>query len=134
MAGPRLEDVSMSSLAAQLTKNASLNTTLLVDRSRRKHAESYLFTGRDADQHDLDSIHALGVNGLLQLASLNPSLQQFEEKLFSDHAKSTDRTLLPSEANADLDTSIVACLSLLGPYLMETPTGKVIEWLIRRFR
>ena len=126
--------LKMSSLAGQLAQSASLNTGLLVDRSRRKSAESYLFSGREADSHDLDSIHALGVNGLLQLTSLDSSLLPFEDKLFSDYAKSTDRTLLSSEANAELDESIDACLSLLGPYLMETPTGKVIEWLVKRFR
>jgi U3 small nucleolar RNA-associated protein 10 len=124
----------MTSLAIQLAKSASLNTGLLVDRSRRKSVQSYLFTGREADQHDLASIHALGANGLLQLASLNPSLLRFEDKLFTDYAKSTDRTLLSPEANMELDESIEACLSSLGPYLMETPTGKVIEWLVRRFR
>ncbi|RDB23790.1 U3 small nucleolar RNA-associated protein 10 [Hypsizygus marmoreus] len=124
----------MSSLAVQLAQSASLNTALLVDRSRRKAGESYLFTGREADQHDLESIHALGVNGLLQLASLEPALRKFEEALFSEYAKSTDRTLLSTQANAELDASIHACLALLGPYLMESPTGKVIEWLVRRFR
>lgn len=124
----------MSSLAAQLAQSASLNTTLLADRSRRKAGESYLFTGREADQHDLESIHSLGVNGLLQLALLNPALRKLEDKLFSEHAKSTDRTLLSSEANVELDASITTCLALLGPYLMETPTGKVLEWLVRRFR
>ena len=124
----------MSSLAGQLAQSASLNTGLLIDRSRRKSAQSYLFTGREADQHDLDSIHALGVNGLLQLASLDSSLLPFEDKLFSEYSKSTDRTLLSSEANAELDDSIDACLALLGPFLMESPTGKVIEWLVRRFR
>ncbi|KAJ7836801.1 hypothetical protein B0H14DRAFT_1119928 [Mycena olivaceomarginata] len=39
----------VSSLAAQLAKGASLNTTLLVYRSHRKAAESYLFTGCEAD-------------------------------------------------------------------------------------
>jgi U3 small nucleolar RNA-associated protein 10 len=124
----------MTSLAVQLAGSASLNTGLLVDRSRRKSVQSYLFTGREADQHDLDSIHALGVNGLLQLASLDPSLLQFEDNLFSDYAKSIDRTLLSPEANIELDVSLEACLSSLGLYLMETPTGKIIEWLVRRFR
>ncbi|KAF8064012.1 hypothetical protein FPV67DRAFT_198389 [Lyophyllum atratum] len=124
----------MSSLAAQLAQNASLNAAILVDRSRRKSAESYLFTGREADQHDLESIHALGVNGLLQLATLNPSLRKFEDQLFSEYAKSIDRTLLPAEANAELDTGIASFLGLLGPYLMDAPTGKVLEWLVRRFR
>ncbi|KAG6888637.1 hypothetical protein C0992_007989 [Termitomyces sp. T32_za158] len=124
----------MSSLAAQLAQNASLNSALLVDRSRRKSAESYLFTGRDADQHDLESIHALGVNGLLQLALLNPSLRKYEDQLFSEYAKATDRTLLSLEANAELDAGIAAFLALLGPYVMEAPTGKVLEWLVRRLR
>ncbi|KAG6866337.1 hypothetical protein C0991_005804 [Blastosporella zonata] len=124
----------MSSLAAQLAQNASLNTALLVDRSLRKAAESYLFTGREADQHDLESIHALGVNGLLQLALLNPSLRKYEDQLFSEYAKSTDRTLLSSEANAELNAALGTFLALLGAYVMEAPTGKVLEWLVRRFR
>ncbi|KAJ7456907.1 hypothetical protein FB451DRAFT_1275210 [Mycena latifolia] len=124
----------VSSLAAQLAKGASLNTTVLVDRSRRKSAESYLFTGREADQHDLESIHALGANGLLQLTTLNAAFRPFESPLFSDGSKDTDRTLLSAEAVAQLNASISEFLSLLGPYLTEAPTGKVLEWLVRRFR
>lgn len=124
----------VSSLAAQLAKGASLNTTLLVDRSRRKASESYLFTGREADQHDLESIHALGVNGFLQLTTLNAVFREFEGPLFSDGSKDTDRTLLSAEAVAQLDETIAKFLSLLGPYLMEAPTGKVLEWLVRRYR
>ncbi|ESK96722.1 u3 small nucleolar RNA-associated protein 10 [Moniliophthora roreri MCA 2997] len=124
----------VSSLAAQLAQNASLNSSLLVDRSRRKQTESYLFTGKDADQYDLDSLYALAVNGFLQLVSLNPTLGTYEDALFSHSAKSTDRTLLTAEANSELDASISSFLQALGPYLMEAPTGKVIEWLVRRFR
>jgi U3 small nucleolar RNA-associated protein 10 len=124
----------VSSLAAQLAKSASLNATILVDRSRRKTSESYLFTGREADQHDLESIYALGVNGFLQLTSLNAAFRVYEESLFSDSSKDTDRTLLASEAVNQLNVSINGCLSLLGPYLTEAPTGKVLEWLVRRFR
>jgi U3 small nucleolar RNA-associated protein 10 len=127
-------DAMVSSLAAQLAKGASLNTTLLVDRSRRKAAESYLFTGREADQHDLESIHALGANGFLQLTKLNSAFLEFEGPLFSDGSKDTDRTLLSAEAIAQLDVAIAGFLSLLGPYLTEAPTGKVLEWLVRRFR
>lgn len=124
----------MSSLAAQLAQSASLNSALLADRSRRKAAESYLFTGREADQHDLESIHALAVNGLLQLASLEPSLRGYEAQLFSEQAKATNRTLLSSDSVAQLDKSIAAFFSILGPYVLEIPTGKVLEWLVRRFR
>ena len=124
----------MTSLAAQLAQNASLNKALLVDRSRRKPRESYLFTGKEADNHDLDSLHALGINGLIQLSSLNPQLRTFEDSLFSDLARSTDRTLLSTELNEQLNKNIAAFLPLLGPYLLESPTNKVLEWLVRRFR
>ena len=126
--------ILMSSLAAQLAKNASLNASLLVDRSRRKPTTSYLFTGKDADQHDLEAIHALGVNSLLELCSVNPKLRKFEDSLFSEHAKETDRTLLTSEAVEELDEAIEEFLFFLGPYLMEPPTSKILEWLVRRFR
>ena len=123
-----------SSLAAQIAQSASLNSALLVDRSRRKPTESYLFTSREADQQDLDSIYALGVNAYSRLKSLDPTLGLYEEALFSDAAKVTDRTLQTAEANAKLDHALNSFLQLLGPYLLETTTGKVIEWLVRRFR
>lgn len=124
-----------SSLAQQLAKGASLNANLLHEKSRRQAAsESYLFSPKEARQHDIDSLHALGVNGFLQLKSLQPDVASFEHALFSDAAKSLDRTLLPKERNADLDSSISAFLPLLGPYLLDAPSGKVLEWLVRRFR
>ena len=132
---PRRASTSkMTSLAVQLAQNASLNKALLVDRSRRKPRESYLFTGKEADNHDLDSLHALGINGLIQLSSLNPQLRTFEDSLFSDQARSTDRTLLSTELNEQLNKNIAAFLPLLGPYLLESPSNKVLEWLVRRFR
>ncbi|TDL26887.1 hypothetical protein BD410DRAFT_763071 [Rickenella mellea] len=124
----------VSSLAAQLAKGASINATLLVDRSKRKWGESYLFTGREADQHDLETIHALAVNGFTQLRTLQPSLEEYEGALFSDAAMHTDRTLISREDDESLGKTIAAFLTQLGPYLMEAPTGKVIEWLVRRFR
>ncbi|KDQ54552.1 hypothetical protein JAAARDRAFT_135194 [Jaapia argillacea MUCL 33604] len=124
----------VSSLAAQLSQGASLNLQLLVDRSKRKPTESYLFTGREADHHDLESIHALANNGFIQLRSLQPSIAGFENALFSDAAKSIDRTLLDAGAMEELDGNVGGLLRCLGMNLMEAPTGKVLEWLVRRFR
>ncbi|KAF8654764.1 hypothetical protein AX16_003419 [Volvariella volvacea WC 439] len=124
----------MSSLATQLAQNTSLNSSLLTDRSKRRSTESYLFASKEANRHDLESIHALALNGLLQLASLNPALGSYEDKLLGDHIKNLDRTLLSVEANENLDTIISGFLPLLGPYLTDTATGKVIEWLVRRLR
>lgn len=124
----------MSSLAEQLAQSASLNVALLVDRSKRKPSESYLFTGREADQHDLDSIYALGTNAFLKLCSVDHRLKQFEYELFSDTARATDRTLLGREENGKLNRLIGQLLGLLGPWMLDAPTARVIEWLVRRFR
>lgn len=123
-----------SSLATQLAQNLSLNSTLLVDRARRKPTHSYLFTEREADKHDLESIHALALNAFIQLRQWNPALQSYESSLFSDAAKGTDRTLLPLEEAKELHGRISGFLPLLGSDLMEMPTGRVLEWLVRRFR
>lgn len=132
-------------LASQL----SLNVSLLQDRSKKRKTESYLFTGRDADLHDLDSIHALASTAFTHLRSLSPTFSaktvkfgpdasplavDFEHALFSDAAKAFDRTLQTPERNANLDQHINAFLPLLGPWLMDAPTSKVLEWLVRRFR
>ena len=138
-----------SALASQLAASASLNASLLQDRSKKRQTESYLFTGRDADIHDLDSIHALASTAFTHLRSLSPAFAaksvnvsadaspcpvDFENVLFSDAARVLDRTLQTKEFNADLDLNINAFLALLGPWLMDSPTSKVLEWLVRRFR
>jgi U3 small nucleolar RNA-associated protein 10 len=123
-----------SSLAAQLAQGASVNSTLLVDRSKRKYAESYLFTGKEADHHDLYSVHALALNGFTHLRSVNPTFRTFEQTLFSDAAKGIDRTLLTKERAEELSLTIGRFLRALGPYLLDAPSGKILEWLVRRFR
>ena len=123
-----------SSLAAQLAQGASVNSTLLADRSKRKYAESYLFTGKEADHHDLYSVHALALNGFTHLRSVNPTFRTFEQTLFSDTAKGIDRTLLTKEKAEDLSLTIGRFLRALGPYLLDAPSGKILEWLVRRFR
>ncbi|KAI9454082.1 hypothetical protein F5148DRAFT_1378333 [Russula earlei] len=123
-----------SSLATQLAQSASLNAALLVDRARRKPTQSYLFTGREADKHDLESIHALAWNAFVQYSRWNPAIQKYESILFSDAAKGLDRTLLPPSEAKELDGNISSFLRLLGKDLMEMPTGRILEWLVRRFR
>ncbi|EKM74924.1 hypothetical protein AGABI1DRAFT_123475 [Agaricus bisporus var. burnettii JB137-S8] len=124
----------MSSLAAQLAQSASLNVALLADRSKRKPAESYLFSGRDADHHDLDAIFALGTNAFLKLSSIDDRLAPFESELFSDRARALDRTLLTKEEDEELNDALGEFLSLLGPWLLDAPAARILEWLVRRFR
>ncbi|KAF9238673.1 hypothetical protein BU15DRAFT_88298 [Melanogaster broomeanus] len=114
-----------SALATQLAASASLNASFLQDRSKKRQTESYLFTGKDAD-FSSRTVKA-GDDGM-------PLAVEFEHCLFSDAAKVMDRTLQTREVNANLDLNINAFLGLLGPWLMEVPTSKVLEWLVRRFR
>lgn len=122
-----------SSLATQLAKNASLNASLL-SSTRRKPVESYLFPASQASTHDLESIHFLASNAFLQLKSVQPSCRKYEAALFSDSVKDVDRTLLSKERNEELDVNLKGFLRLLGPWLMEGMVGKILEWLVRRFR
>ncbi|KAI8990419.1 armadillo-type protein [Trametes punicea] len=125
----------VSSLSEQLARSASVNANILDEKARKQtQSESYLFSPKEARQHDLESIHALGVNGFLQLKSLQPAIAPFEQQLFSDAAKSLDRTLQTEEQNKKLNATISAFLPLLGPFLLDSPTGKILEWLVRRFR
>ena len=123
-----------SSLAVQLTQGASINSALLVDRSKRKYVESYLFSGKEANHQDLYSVHALALNGFTHLRSINPTFRAFEQTLFSDAAKTVDRTLLTEESAEELSLTIGRFLRKLGPYLLDAPSGKILEWLVRRFR
>jgi U3 small nucleolar RNA-associated protein 10 len=126
----------VSSLATQLAQGSSLNAAFITERTsgKRKATQSYLFTGRDAAEYDLDTVHALAANGLLQLRSLDGRLSNFEESLFSSRARETDRTLQTKEENVKLDATIEDFLALIGPFLLEASAGKVLEWLVRRFR
>jgi U3 small nucleolar RNA-associated protein 10 len=74
------------------------------------------------------------LNSLIHLSSIEPALAKYEGALFSDLAKSTDRTLLTVDASRELDKSIEEFLLHLGPYLMDAPSSSILEWLVRRFR
>jgi U3 small nucleolar RNA-associated protein 10 len=126
----------VSALQAQLAKAASANASLLADRDRRskRRVQSYLFSARDADAHDLTTLHALGLNGFARLQLLNTELAQFEDALFSHAAHDTDRTLLDQAAVTELNHQLDAFLLMLSPFLLDVAAGKVIEWLVRRFR
>ncbi|EJD05052.1 uncharacterized protein FOMMEDRAFT_105292 [Fomitiporia mediterranea MF3/22] len=132
-----------TALASQLAKGVSLNAPLLSETARKKHfaSSSYLFSASTKGQiDDLDSIHALVLNALAQLRHIYPSVAAFDEQsqeyrlLFSQRARETDRTLLAKDDLAELNAALKSCLSALGTCLMENTAGRIIEWLVRRFR
>ena len=133
-----------SSLASQLAKGVSLNAPLLSETARKKHyaSSSYLFSVSSKSQiDDLDAIHALATNALEHLKHIYPSVLTISDKgshtyryVFSQHARDTDRTLLTPDELTELNTALKRCMQALGPCLLEGHTGRVIEWLVRRFR
>ncbi|KAI5117129.1 hypothetical protein M0805_007713 [Coniferiporia weirii] len=132
-----------SILAAQLAKSVSLNAPLLSETGRKKHfaSSSYLFSSSTKGQiDDLDSIHALAINALTQLRRIYPSLAVFDDYarayqvLFSQKAKETDRTLLAKDELSEVNDALKSLLRALGCCLLEGTAGRVIEWLVRRFR
>ncbi|WVQ95966.1 hypothetical protein IAU59_003065 [Kwoniella sp. CBS 9459] len=124
----------MSSLAAQLQNIASLDAARLTSRYGAPSSKSYLFPPKVASTHDLDSIFALAQSGFEELLSLDPAIEKFEDELFSERAKRTDRMMLSKEENEALDQVIGRCLRRLGRWIGVMAGGKCIEWLVRRFR
>jgi hypothetical protein len=55
---------------------------------------SLLFSKQEAGDIDVDTLHAIGCNGLMGLVDLSRSFSTFQESLFSETLKNTDRSLL----------------------------------------
>ena len=83
---------------------------------------------------DIDTVFALGVNGLAELTALNAKFGSYEKTLFNPNMKTMERTLQTKEENAQLDKTIASFLQQLSPYFLVKPAHKALEWLIRRFR
>jgi len=124
----------MSSLAAQLSNIASIDASRLTSRTGAPSGQSYLFPPKTAASHDIDAIFALAQSGYEELLELDPGFEEFEDSLFSEHARRTDRTLLNEAENKELDVVLGRCLRRLGRWIGIMAGGKCIEWLVRRFR
>ena len=122
-----------SSLASQLAGIGSLDAARL-SAATAKSRPSFLFSPRQAASLSNSEIHALGYNGFLSLLSEDPRLERYETPLFGEKAKTTDRALLTKEENAKLDRIIAGLMRAVAGKFLVKNTGKVIEWLIRRFR
>ena len=117
-------------LAAQL---AQARKGAIGIHKERVATVSYLFDTKEADQHDLDSIRALALNGFGQLKALDSRLAQFETPLLSDAARTIDRRLISSDQNEELNKTIKRFLHMLAPHFMLAAATKVLEWLVQRF-
>ncbi|KAL0083069.1 hypothetical protein J3Q64DRAFT_1850250 [Phycomyces blakesleeanus] len=123
----------MSTLQQQLKKIGTADLRNVSEVSRKFKA-SFLFTAREAADQDLDTIYSIAYNGIMELTILDSKFAAYESTLFSEEMKSVDRILQSEEENAKLNASIKSFLQNLSPYFLLKPAGKVLEYLIRRFR
>ncbi|KAF0870433.1 HEAT repeat-containing protein 1 [Crocuta crocuta] len=121
----------MTSLAQQLQRVALPQS----DRSllSRDEVASLLFDPKEAASIDRDTAFAIGCTGLEELLGIDPSFEQFEAPLFSQLAKTLERSVQTKAVNKELDENISLFLIHLSPYFLLKPAQKCLEWLIHRF-
>ncbi|XP_045716982.1 HEAT repeat-containing protein 1 isoform X1 [Phyllostomus hastatus] len=121
----------MTSLAQQLQRLAlpQSDPSLL----SRDEVASLLFDPKEAATIDKDTAFAIGCTGLEELLGIDPSFEQFEAPLFSQLAKTLERSVQTKAVNKQLDENISLFLIHLSPYFLLKPAQKCLEWLIHRF-
>ncbi|XP_036042781.1 HEAT repeat-containing protein 1 [Onychomys torridus] len=121
----------MTSLAQQLQRLALPQTdpSLL----SRHEVASLLFNPKEAATIDRDTAFAIGCTGLEELLGIDPAFEQFEAPLFSQLAKTLERSVQTKAVNKQLDENISLFLIHLSPYFLLKPAQKCLEWLIHRF-
>ena len=123
----------MSSLLKQLQKLAIPGQPSL-QQIVAKARPSLLFGPKEAADIDIETVYALGTNGLEELINIDQSFSQFETSLFQESCKDFERTVQTAEILQDLDEKISIFLRRLSPYFLLKPAQKCLEWLIRAFR
>ncbi|KAG9305887.1 hypothetical protein G9A89_016539 [Geosiphon pyriformis] len=123
-----------TSLSIQLKKIANGDALRATQTLIQKHRASFLFDSKQAADYDLNTIHSIGIAGLEELKKIDQGFAEYEDTLFSEAVKNVDRVLQTEEENKKLNKCIARFLRCLSPYFLVKPAGKVLEWLIRRFR
>ncbi|KAN0041914.1 hypothetical protein ACTFIV_004468 [Dictyostelium citrinum] len=103
-----------------------------VDVSKKR--DSLLFGAVEAANIDLDSVLAMGQEGLSELINIDSRFKCFQLTLFSDNSKSFNRVLETKEENNKIDNEINKFLELQSNYFLLSSAHKSLEWLIRRYR
>ena len=113
-------------LASQLRK-------IHVDNADSIDFSSILFSPSQAKKYSLQSIYAMGRNGIMELIRIDNNFARFEDTLFGNKMVSTDRALLTDTENKEIDNQIRDYLFSVAPYMLLKSTQKTLEYLIRRF-
>ena len=124
-----------SQLASQLKAlaAASATTSATSSSSSAVRHPSILFNATIAADTSIDEIYHLSINGLTQLAALNPALQPFASSLFHPATLTLDRAAQKPDVQAQLDKSITSFLGRLSPFFLHPAAAQALEWLVRRY-
>ncbi len=131
---PPRQSTMSSALAQQLRAIASLDADRLASHHGAPVGKSYLFPPKVASSHDNNAIYNIAISGLEELVEVEPEMLEFEEELFSDASRTTDRMMLTAEENKRLNVVLDRCILKLGKWITLKATSKCLEWLVRRFR
>ena len=119
-------------LKALAANSATASGTSSSSSSTVRHP-SLLFSPAVASDTSVDSIYHLAVNGLTQLASLQPALLPFASSLFHPATLTLDRAAQKPDVQAQLDKSVTSFVTRLAPYFLHPPAAQSLEWLVRRY-
>lgn len=122
-----------TSLARQLQQLAIPGQPSLKQLASKKRP-SFLFDAKEAANMDIETVYALGTNGLEELISIDGSFAQFEKTLFKESCQQYERAVQLKGAVEDIDRFVSAFLRKLSPYFLLKPAHKCIEWLVRVFQ
>src|SRR4051812_31192075 len=101
-----------SSLAHQLRNINAAHASPISKLSKNKKP-SFLFDSSEASDYDLDTIYAVGINGLTELRQYDERFHSFESTLFSESMKNFDRNL-----KVRVCVSLLPVLPLPVPFLI----------------
>ncbi|XP_052257206.1 HEAT repeat-containing protein 1-like isoform X2 [Dreissena polymorpha] len=121
----------MTSLAKQLQRLAVPHTQTILGEDKKK--ASLLFDPKEAASIDRETFHALGLNGLEELETIDASFAEFETSLYGDSSITFERSVKTKEVNEKLDLAIQRFLIKVSPFCLLKPAHKALEWLIHRF-
>lgn len=93
-----------------------------------------LFTAEAAAEQDEAFVHSIGLNGLLELIAIDPSLASYERSLFAESSLRYSRRMQTAEANQKLDRTMEGLLGVLSRHFLSHAAQKALEFLLRHYR
>ncbi|KAI5481102.1 U3 small nucleolar RNA-associated protein 10 [Pseudohyphozyma bogoriensis] len=123
-----------SSLASQLAQRTTLDSSRLASAQSLKHPPSFIYTPRHAAAISTAQLADIAATAWDSLASIDPFFERYQNHIFGEQARGTDRSALTKDENEKLDKVLEKVMRALGKHMLLKPAGVVLEWLVRRFR